>query len=79
VEAMKAGRLQAVVIDDFPAQALARKNPEVMVLEEPLSVEEYAIAVKKGSEDLLNQINATLAELKESGKLQEIFDKYIAE
>ena len=40
--------------------------------------EEYAIAVKKDNTELVEQINAALAELKESGKLQEIVDKYIS-
>ena len=47
------------------------------MLDTPFTEEEYAIAVKKDNTELVEQINAALAELKESGKLQEIVDKYI--
>ena len=40
--------------------------------------EEYAIAVRKGNTEFLNQVNASLRKLKESGKFQEIVDKYIS-
>lgn len=42
-----------------------------------MTVEEYAICVKKGNDELVNKINEAIAALKESGKLQEIVDKYI--
>lgn len=42
----------------------------------PDSEEQIAIPVRKGETRLLEQINAALAELKESGKLAEISDKY---
>ena len=38
--------------------------------------EEYAIAVKKGNTELLNAINEVIAELKATGKLDEIINKY---
>ena len=39
--------------------------------------EDYAICVAKENEDLLNQINEAIADLKASGKLDEIISKYI--
>lgn len=78
VQALAQGKIDAVVIDDQVAKALAEGNQEVKVLGEPFTTEEYAIVVKKGNTELLEKINASLKELKESGKLQEIVDKYIS-
>lgn len=78
VQAVQQGKIDAVVIDSEPAKAFAKQNTDVVVLEEPFTDEEYAFAVKKGNTELTEQINSAIAELKESGKLQEIFDKYIS-
>ena len=40
--------------------------------------EEYAIALDKGNTELLEKINASIKNLKDSGKLQEIIDSYIS-
>ena len=73
------GRVDAVVIDDFPADKLVEKNTDKIVkLEEPLTEEQYAIAVAKGS-NLKDVIDEVLAELTESGEMDEIISKYIGE
>ena len=40
-------------------------------------LEEYAIAIAKDNTELLEQVNASLAKLKESGKIGAIINKYI--
>lgn len=75
-----AGRIDAVVIDDFPAQKYVEKNSDkIAKLNDMLTSEQYAIAVKKGNTELTDLINETLKELKDSGDLQKIFDKYLAQ
>lgn len=72
-----AGRLDAVVVDNFPAKILAEKNADtVKLLDEPLTEEEYAIVVPKDS-NLKDEINKVLKQKKEDGSLDEIFAKYI--
>ena len=78
VQAMQQGKIDAVVIDQEPAKVFVSQNEGIKILDEALTVEEYAIAVKKGNTELLNQVNGALAELKESGELQAIIDKYIS-
>ena len=74
------GRLDAVVIDNFPADKFVSKNADKIVkLDEELTQEEYAIAVKKGNQELLDEINGVLKELKDSGELDQIVSKYISE
>jgi len=77
VAALKDGKVDAVVIDNQVAIALSEKqNGETVVLDEALTQEEYAIAIEKGNDELTKKINKALKELKEEGKLAEIFKKY---
>ncbi len=77
ITALTAGKVDAVVIDNAVANALsAKQEGKTVVLEEALTKEAYAIALKKGNDELTKEINAALAELKDSGKLAEIFKKY---
>lgn len=78
VQAMTQGKIDAVVIDQEPAKVFVAENEGIKILDEALTVEEYAIAIKKGNTELLEKVNAALTELKESGELQKIIDKYIS-
>jgi len=78
VQALISGKLDAVVIDDFPATALVNKNSDSIIkLAEPLTKEEYAIAVRKENVELLEAINASIARIKASGRFDEIVLKYV--
>jgi polar amino acid transport system substrate-binding protein len=77
VMALKQGKIDAVIIDGEPAKVFVEKNEGLKILDKAFTEEEYAIALKKGNQELLNQMNAALKELKESGELQTIIDKYI--
>lgn len=71
------GRVDAVVIDNFPASRFVEKNSDkIKKLDEALTIEEYAIAVPKGDKEMLSVINEVLAELKDSGELDKLVDKY---
>lgn len=71
------GKLDAVVIDDFPAQKfVSMHSDKLQKLSDALTVEHYAIAVKKGNTQLLNDVNIVLKELKSSGQLNTIIQKY---
>lgn len=73
------GKIDAVVIDDFPATKFVEKNAEKLVkLSDALTVEKYAIAVKKGDAAMLKTINDVLGEMKSSGELTKVIEKYKA-
>lgn len=77
VSALTSGKVDAVVIDNAVAKALSSKqNGATKVLDEALTEEAYAIALKKGNTELTKQINDALDQLKAEGKLKEIFEKY---
>lgn len=77
ISALTAGKVDAVVIDDAVAKALsAKQEGKTVVLDEPMTKENYAIATKLGNDELIAKINAALAEIKADGSLAEIFTKY---
>ena len=78
VSALMQGKIDAVIIDREPAKVFVSENAGLKVLDEEFTVEEYAIGMNKDDAELLNSVNASIAKLKESGKLQEIVDKYIS-
>ena len=68
---------EAVVIDGEPAKVFVKENEGLKMLDEAFTEEDYAIAVAKGNDELLDKINTALGELKDSGELDKIVDKYI--
>lgn len=77
VQDVKNGKLDAVVIDSATGKALAEKNGlKVVEDKEAFETEEYAIAVKKGNTELLEKINATLAEMKANGEIEKLAAEY---
>ena len=78
VQALQQGKIDAVIIDGEPAKEFVKEAEGLKILDEAFTEEEYAIAVKKGNDELKEKINDALANLKESGKLDEIVAKYIS-
>lgn len=78
VQALLQGKIDAVIIDGEPAKEFVKDADDLKILDEAFTNEEYAIAVKKGNDELKENINKALASLKESGKLDEIVAKYIS-
>lgn len=77
VMALTQGKVDAVIIDREPAKVFIKENEGLKILDKAFTEEEYAIALKKDNKELLDQLNGALKELKESGDLQKIIDKYI--
>ncbi len=78
VQALTQGKIDAVIIDNEPAKVYVSQNDELKIVDEAFTEEEYAIAVAKDNDELLNEVNSAIAKLKESGKLDEIVNKYIS-
>ncbi len=77
VQALSQGKLDAVIIDDQPAQTFVKQVSGLKILDAPYADEQYAIAVKKGNSDLLGKINSALATLKSDGTFDKITKYYI--
>lgn len=70
------GKVDAVVIDEEPAKKMVAGKDDLKIVEAPFIEEEYAIAIKKGNEALVDEINKALDELKTSGEYDTIYQKY---
>ncbi len=77
VLALTNGQIDAVCIDNQPAQAFVAANDGLTILETPYTEEDYAMCLNKENEELLNAINDALAELTEDGTIDAIIEKYI--
>jgi polar amino acid transport system substrate-binding protein len=75
-EAVKNNKSDCIIMDELPAQQLVEKNPELKILDGILFQDTYGMAVKKGNEELLNNINEVLQELMDNGKIDEYILKY---
>lgn len=79
VQALKQGKVDAVIIDSEPAKVFVEKNEGLMILDEPFIEEEYAIAYKKGNDELGEKLDDALTQLKEDGTLNEIISHWIGD
>ena len=79
VQALKQGKIDAVVIDAQPAQSFVAANSDLMILPEEFANEDYAIAIAKGNSSLTSSINDALNTLKANGTLDAILNNYIGE
>lgn len=72
------GKCDVVVIDSATADKYVKDNKGLKIVEDndQFDNEEYAIAVKKGNKDLLDQINKSIKKMKENGKINELAAKY---
>ena len=77
VQALKQNKIDCVIIDEQPALAFVDKNPELKILDEEFTNEDYAICVAKGNDELLDKINGALDEIKQDGPLESIINNYI--
>jgi len=69
------GNIDAIVLDSPVANKFAATKP-VKVVGIIVTGEQYGIAVRKGNKELLNKINQALKTLIETGKINELIDKY---
>ncbi|MBO5448374.1 MAG: transporter substrate-binding domain-containing protein [Ruminococcus sp.] len=76
IQALKQGKVDAVIIDAEPAGVFVDKNEDLEILDEAFAEEEYAIAMKLDNTELQTEINGALKELKDDGTLQKIKDNY---
>lgn len=74
---LQAGALDALAIDIGVANYQIKSRGEgYKVLEETLNTEQYAIAFKKGNEELRDIVNADLDKLVKDGTFAELAEKY---
>ncbi len=70
------GNVDAVIIDEAPAKALAANVSGLKVINVQLTEETYAFLIKKGNSDLVTKMNDYLAKIKDNGEFDKIVNKY---
>ena len=76
IEDLKANKVDLIIMDELPAKEILKNNSELKILEGYIFEDSYAVAVKKGNTELLNQINEVINELKQNGKIDEYIIRY---
>lgn len=76
VVALTQGKVDAVIIDQFPAQNFVANYAGIKIVEEPIFEDTYAFAVKEGNKALVDWLNAAIAELQAEGTMDKINEKY---
>ena len=79
IQALKQGKIDCVIIDEQPAKAFVAKNDDLTILSDPFETEEYAICISKDNKELTEKINNVLAEMKDTGVLDQIISNYIGD
>ncbi len=69
VAAIEARKLDAVVTTFPTAQQVAKRHPELYIVTEPLDHEDTSVAVKKGNDGLLKEVDRIISQLKADGTL----------
>ena len=77
VQALLAGKIDCVIIDNEPAKSFVAANEGLEILSTSYAEEEYAICFKKDNTELQTKVNNALKELIADGTLQKIVNKYI--
>lgn len=70
-EDLKNSKIDCIVMDKYPAEDMVATNPELIILDGVLFEDKYAIAVKKGNKELLDDINTVIQNLKDENKIEE--------
>lgn len=75
--ALKSKQGDALTTDDSILYGMVDEDPSYELVGGTFTEEPYGIAVKKGNEDFVKELNKALKALKDSGKYDEIKDKWI--
>ncbi len=75
--ALKAGQVDAL-LQDLPVNLEHAEDGTFAVVETYATDEQYGLAAKSGNSELVDDVNAALADMREDGTYQEIYDRYFA-
>ena len=77
VQALKAGKVDCVVIDNEPAKAFVAEVDGLKILDTEYALEDYAGAMSKSNAELYKAVDDALKALIADGTVAKIVDKYI--
>jgi ABC-type amino acid transport substrate-binding protein len=77
IVALKSGEVDAVVMDYVAAASLVKADQSLKIVGPPFTQEYYGIATRLGNNALMDKVNNALREMKRTGMLKEIEDKWL--
>ena len=75
-EDLKANKIDIIVMDYLPALQIVENNNELKMLDGYIFEDSYGIAVKKGNNELLSEINSVLTRLINENKIESYVIKH---
>jgi polar amino acid transport system substrate-binding protein len=77
LEAVAQGRAHAVLVDAISARLFLATNDALRLLDPPVTVEPFAMVVRKEDERLLQELDTVLETLEDNGQLQSIINRHM--
>lgn len=77
--ALQSGQGDAMTTDNAILLGMASQNPEYQLAGGAFTQEPYGIAINKGQDNFLKEVNEALAEMHQDGTYDRIFDKWFPE
>lgn len=77
VKDLESGKTEAIILDYIAALTMVKNNPGLKISGSPFTNEFYGVASAKSNSGLINVVNETLRNLKNSGKINEYMKKWI--
>jgi polar amino acid transport system substrate-binding protein len=75
---LQQGQVDAISTDDVVLAGLAKQDPNVVVVGPSLGIEPYGVGVKKGNDDLVRFVNGVLAQIRNNGTWERLYDTWLS-
>jgi len=76
VAALLAGQIDGFMVSRPTSFFIERSNPELMVIQDPLTDSQAGVGVRRGNTELLAAINEAIDEIRADGYLEEMVDRW---
>ncbi len=77
ISALKSGKIDGFLTDEPLAKGILKENSDLKILNEKLTEDSYAFAINPSKQELQQEINVVLNEMKQNGKLEEFEAKWM--
>ena len=72
VEDVKTGKADCIIMDELPAKEIVKENENLVILDGFLFQDKYGMIVKKGNDELKDQINKVLERMVNDGTINDL-------
>ena len=77
ITALRNGKIATYITDEAMANETIKNNGDLVILNDPVGIENYAYAINPNNQDLKKQIDQVLLELKKDGTLNYLEKKWM--